>query len=562
MENIIGKNYLEKHIQYKDFYKNNILYWGLGIENELYLQFDKTLSFPKEKFLKNHKSERYSVDYYTTYKKDLKNTMFELTPYLGELPLLMNSHSFSKTDKNNNSKTLYTKKAEPNPNFDGSTLWELILEKNEFLKKNYKKSIVFDGDSIELITTNFFNVKINDLLEEYSLLKNSFIANIQNVFEQEKIFSEYGKIKIMEKNNPYAVFLTNINNVAMFNNGTIHINITLPTLLDNEGKIKDIPKFVNDHKNFIRLIQFLEPILITVYGSPDPFSKLDNSLLFSASSQRCAVSRYIGVGTYDTDVMKTGKILTEEIDKMKVCTLEYGWYNQYYEFCGYNKLEKIGYDINFNKHYNHGIEIRFFEHQEEDKLKEIIEFLTLLADYSLEYDVLDNPILIKEWNDFLVKTFRYGKKTTMENIYMYNNLFETEFLSFEIVSFYYELFNFLKNRNSKKIFSNLVYNIKTVYELIDEIDKSLAELTNSINISKIMLNKKTDYLNDKKNDLLQCLFNKKEEIEIVQNKIEEKKEENLFVNADIVTNKGKKLTFCSPKRKMVKKKNDNCCSIL
>jgi histidyl-tRNA synthetase len=27
-----------------------------------------------------------------------------------------------------------------------------------------------------------------------------------------------------------------------------------------------------------------------------------------------------------------------------------------------DKLDKIGLDINFNKHYNHGIEIRFFDH--------------------------------------------------------------------------------------------------------------------------------------------------------------------------------------------------------
>ena len=32
-----GNNQLEKHIKYKKLYKKNILFWGLGIENELYL---------------------------------------------------------------------------------------------------------------------------------------------------------------------------------------------------------------------------------------------------------------------------------------------------------------------------------------------------------------------------------------------------------------------------------------------------------------------------------------------------------------------------------------------
>jgi DNA-directed RNA polymerase subunit beta' len=43
----------------------------------------------------------------------------------------------------------------------------------------------------------------------------------------------------MTDNNPFAIYMTNINNVAMFNNGTLHYNITLPTELDNNKKIVD-----------------------------------------------------------------------------------------------------------------------------------------------------------------------------------------------------------------------------------------------------------------------------------------------------------------------------------
>ena len=65
--------------------------------------------------------------------------------------------------------------------------------------------------------------------------------------------------------------------------------------------------------------------------------------------------------------MEVGKILTTSVENLEINNLEYWWYNKYYENNGYNKLKEIGYDINFNKHYNHGIEIRFLDHITEDK---------------------------------------------------------------------------------------------------------------------------------------------------------------------------------------------------
>lgn len=52
----------------------------------------------------------------------------------------------------------------------------------------------------------------------------------------------------METNNPFAIYMTNINNISMFNNGTLHYNITLPTKLNNKCNIENSEKFINDHK--------------------------------------------------------------------------------------------------------------------------------------------------------------------------------------------------------------------------------------------------------------------------------------------------------------------------
>ena len=49
--------YLEKHKIYEEQYQKNSLYWGLGIENEIYLEFDKKKRFTKEDFIMNQKRE-------------------------------------------------------------------------------------------------------------------------------------------------------------------------------------------------------------------------------------------------------------------------------------------------------------------------------------------------------------------------------------------------------------------------------------------------------------------------------------------------------------------------
>jgi hypothetical protein len=236
----------------------------------------------------------------------------------------------------------------------------------------------------------------------------------------------------------------------MFNNGTLHYNITLPTQLDENGKIKDINKFKNDHKNAIKIIQLLEPFIISIYGKADIFSKMENfknSNKFSSSSQRCAISRYIGIGTYDIDKMESGKILTKNIDDLEFSKLDYWWYNKYYEDNAYSKLNDIGLDINFNKHYNHGIEIRFLDHIEnEDKLFNSFEFIIYLMDYILEYENkindLENPIKNKIWNEFVVNIFKYGKTYILNNEEKtyYQKIFNIEFKKYSVEDIYNEIY--------------------------------------------------------------------------------------------------------------------------
>jgi hypothetical protein len=489
--NILGKNSLEKHYKYEKTYKTNETYWGIGIENELYLEFDNYINFEKYKFLNNHKRERYSVDYYTNYKTEYIDDIFNLVAktYDGKLPLLFNSHSMTRTDKFNNSKTLYTKLCEPNPNFEGETLWEFISKNNSYLKDNFDKSFTFDGDTFEIITLNFYKATVDNVIDEYKKHKFELITNLQNIFNQYDIFTDYGKIGFMKKNHPFAVHLTNLNNVGIFNNGTIHFNITLPTILDTNGLITNKDKFVDIHKNYIKLIQFFEPFFLSIYGSPDPFSSVkqnsyDKSELFSSCSQRGAVSRYIGIGTYNTDYMKTGKLLFDNIDTFEIYNNEFGWYKQYYKNCAYNQLDSLGYDINFNKHYNHGVEIRFFDHITDDEtIKEILGYLIVLADYSLVYTISSNPILSVNWNNLIVKCMKYGVNTFLDDseLDMYNQIFNHKFTNTNISKLFYEIIDFI---NIPSYFSKLTMaNSKNIISNI--IDEIITTVENNVNIIKI-----------------------------------------------------------------------------
>lgn len=461
----LNDNTLDKHHKYKDKYKKNTLYWGLGIENEVYLEFENKLLMKKEELVNNRKRERYSVDYYKNYNEKL--LVDALNFYIGsldssfvEIPVLLNSHSFTRTDMHNNSKTLYTKLCEPNPKFTGETLIETIKNKDSYFRNTIDKEWLFDGDTVEFNTLNFFNAKLNEVFTELCYHKHTFIKKINHCFHDLQIFKNHGKVDIMQKNHAFAKYMTNYNHNAMFNNGTLQYNITLPCMIDHNGNIKNREEFVKIHSKAIKMIQWLEPFLIAVYGTPDPFSLMNhypNKHKFSNSSQRCAISRYIGIGTYDTDTMERGKILTKPLNELSCNDLDYWWFNVYYKENAYTKLEEIGIDINFNKHYNHGIEIRFFEHMDDKYIYQSFEFIIYLMDFVLENNKeIENPIKNKIWNNLVLKMLVYGKDAILNNeeISIYKNIFNIEFKENTIKNIFYELFIKLKSLSNKFVSKN------------------------------------------------------------------------------------------------------------
>jgi hypothetical protein len=146
--------------------------------------------------------------------------------------------------------------------------------------------------------------------------------------------------------------------------------------------------------------------VIAVFGTKDPLSEVNP--IYTKASQRCAVSRYIGIGTYDTYNLPAGKIVTVPVAEIRGSSQDFWWYKVYHQDSGYVPLKELGMDISYRKHYNHGVEIRFLDWFPEEKLKGLIEFYLCLGDASLDGAMPAEPVMSKAWNEFVVSVLKEG----------------------------------------------------------------------------------------------------------------------------------------------------------
>jgi hypothetical protein len=376
-----------KHSKYMNCYAttDEYTFWGIGIENESYLMLKQLRNVNQFKNLK-HVFERYSVDYYKNYKwKSHEEILNKMASYNDlTYPMYINAHTFLKMDSNREHKTKYDVHSTSNPAFTQS-IHDFLMENNTFYRDCYDKSIVFDGDTVEFITQNFYNTTVDKCINELSELKNEFLREINPYF----IKWEADEIVYPDHNYGFVTFHTTHGlNLGICNNGTYHINITLPTLLKN-GNIVDKSAFASIHLNYIRYIQIVEPLLSACYGTPDILSLANDSARYSANdaarysagysvgSLRLTLSRYISLQTYDTSCPLNGKLLVKKkSDDVNM------WYNNM-EDTPYIFNDTHGYDINFNKFKNHGLEIRLFDWFPIEYVKDVLNFLLLLGQHSL-----------------------------------------------------------------------------------------------------------------------------------------------------------------------------------
>ena len=365
----------EKHMKYMSSYSpTTALFWGIGIENETYLMRTKLRDAAAFRRLRQ-KRERYSVDYFQNFKAEpLQKSIAELATLESfTYPIYINSHTFQRTDHRGEHQTLYDGAGTPNPAFTES-LHDMLLREIPFYARTYGTSVVFDGDSTEFITQKFYQTTVDACVQELIDLKHDWLAAVGPA-----LVSSLGPLRFPDHNYGIVAFQSTYQrNMALCNNGTYHVNLTLPTQLE-DGIIVDKAQFAADHLKWVEAIQVVEPLLVACYGSPDvlslacPFEKEDAQ--YSIGSLRVTLSRYVSLQTFPTKAPVNGKLLHCEVP-------EGSWYRGLGE-SPYHTNNVIGYDVNFNKFKNHGIELRFFDWFPEEYLADLVFFLILLGEHAV-----------------------------------------------------------------------------------------------------------------------------------------------------------------------------------
>jgi hypothetical protein len=258
--------------------------------------------------------------------------------------------------------------------------------------------MIYDGDTFEFTTFNFYKATVQSTVDELRTIKATYLREVNEHLPQ------FGPLSYPALNHGFAIHQTNPRNISTCNNSTYHINITLPTKLI-DGCIANEKEFRDRHANAIRGIQWIEPLLVALYGTPDILSCLDSA--YAGGSQRLALSRYIGLGTYETSRMEKGKLMqTTPSDYMKCMHTK----------SPYNPPQITGYDFNYNKFMKHGIEFRALDAFPVQYLEPVMNFLVLVCDYSTKYAIPD-AIHEPAWTDATVEVLRKGSTAILEAPY-------------------------------------------------------------------------------------------------------------------------------------------------
>src|SRR5215216_4857308 len=141
-------------------------YWGIGLENETYMQFEESLIASGAFIQEQIGCERYSIDYRKCYQSESfrlpVETAFDRNKKY-KVSRMINSHSLDKIDLNWKHRTIVgTDPVEDNPEYSGKSILEKFLETQPYniqsmltQKTNPMGSVNFDGDSIEFVTKYF-----------------------------------------------------------------------------------------------------------------------------------------------------------------------------------------------------------------------------------------------------------------------------------------------------------------------------------------------------------------------------------------------------------------------
>ncbi len=162
---------------------------------------------------------------------------------------------------------------------DNPVDFEFFLNNFIFANLSEGNDIEAGAELIEIITRRFLNTPVYDLVQELINNRKIFLRLINKILESE------GEEKVKLYNNEFYLKVNVINPISPPKKdygylGSYHFNITLPHL--QKGLPPD-ESFISRHLNFAIALQYIEPLLLSVYGQADPNSFGDEHMKTEAS---------------------------------------------------------------------------------------------------------------------------------------------------------------------------------------------------------------------------------------------------------------------------------------
>lgn len=168
-------------------------------------------------------------------------------------------------------------------------------------------------------------------------------------------------------------------------NGSYHLNITLPFLESETEK-----QFLERHRAAMLVIQWVEPLIVSCLGQPDPYSYGDPREVFSEGSLRIMTNLHSSMATQQLDSatdaldqMTAGGILRRQPSELPTWVAPNYRKIIYSILKGYQEPARTGSDFRrAPKRKNFGFEYRITDHIPADQLQELLRLLILLSDHS------------------------------------------------------------------------------------------------------------------------------------------------------------------------------------
>jgi len=370
-----------------------------------------------------------------TYSRDLEQ-LLEKWNISTTLPL---STYFSENLEKLRPFFAYLKKDAEDADTDADTDTDTDTDTDEDEDEEFERMrlLMDDANNIQkdLAIWKFFLNK--NVIELINLTK----AQLNNVIKMSQDREYLGEILSQIKNDPIRAiqvenfYQRNLNNfisaLSVFSGDFTNNLVLVWTFMHQirsaiEGKVfakhkKNIAQFDALHQLWATCIQFIAPLIVATYSTPDMASIGDGGQ-YTEASFRLINAQFTFLNS--TNIKEMGIAQSRSINPQK--SIYSDMYQKFEYDPPFKKNKAIVYGVDFRKDPekgdNFGLEFRILDTFNPKILKEIIALLFLLADHlrnqNISLHTLDNPWNNKIMNQIIVKIFKQGWNARIPHEYI------------------------------------------------------------------------------------------------------------------------------------------------